>query len=84
MNKLITVLSVIAIAFIILLPSAPSVEAADIRPELISGEVISLWNYMARGQHGEEAVDFSTRLVEKGLPIETLLRFRSSLRRWTA
>ena len=39
------------------------------RPELITGEVVSLWNYMARGQHGEDERGYSVRLVEKGLPV---------------
>ena len=40
--------------------------------KLISGEVVSVWNYLARDQHGEEQRGFSVRLAEKGLPIGIL------------
>lgn len=40
--------------------------------KLISGEVISVWNYLVRDQHGEEHRGSSVRLAEKGLPIGIL------------
>lgn len=72
MNRILTALGAISIVLLILVPASPSVDAADARPELVSGEVISLWNFMARGQHGDTDTAFSTRLVEKGLPIAIL------------
>jgi hypothetical protein len=40
--------------------------------KLISGEVVSVWNYLVRDQHGEEYRGSGVRLAEKGLPIGIL------------
>lgn len=46
---------------------------ADAEPELISGEVISLCNYLAKGHHGDSHTDESQFLVEsRGLPVAIL------------
>jgi hypothetical protein len=51
-------------------------DAADVNspePEIVSGEVISLCNYLAKGHRGEENAEEGRFLVEKkGLPVAIL------------
>ena len=63
------------VVFSVFLIAGVSLAARDAKngeKKLISGEVVSVWNYLARDQHGEEQRGFSVRLAEKGLPIGIL------------
>lgn len=73
MKKLPVVMIIAAIALVSLV-GLPLLGAKDVpKAELISGEVISLTNYMINGLTGEENVDSSVFHAEtRGLPIAIL------------